>query len=78
MLTVSFKMPDELAARIAAAAGDRGVSRSALVRDAVESYLQELSTGKGSVAELAGNLVGAVKGPRDLSSHPKHMEGFGD
>ncbi len=31
----------------------------------------------GSALELAGDLVGSVEGPGDLSTNPKYMEGFG-
>lgn len=77
MSTVSLKMPEELAERLAAAARSRGTTRSALLRDALESYLGRVSAGSGSAADLAKDLIGAVAGPRDLSEHPKHMTGFG-
>ncbi len=31
----------------------------------------------GSALELAGDVVGSVEGPGDLSYNPKYMEGFG-
>jgi len=77
MSTVSLKMPDDLATRLAAAARQRGVTRSALVRDALESYLRRVGVRDGSAADLAKDLIGTVEGPRDLSTHPKHMKGFG-
>ena len=77
MSTVSLKMPEELATRLAAAARRRGMTRSALVRDALESYLRLVGPGNGSAAELARDLIGVVEGPRDLSQHSKHLKGFG-
>jgi metal-responsive CopG/Arc/MetJ family transcriptional regulator len=77
MPTVSLKMPEELATRLAAAARRRGMTRSALVRDALESYLRRQGPGNGSAADLARDLIGVVEGPRDLSDGPKHMKGFG-
>jgi metal-responsive CopG/Arc/MetJ family transcriptional regulator len=77
MSIVSLKMPDELASRLTAAARRRGVSRSALLRDALESYLRLAGAGDGSAARLAGDLIGTVQGPRDLSDNPEHMAGFG-
>ena len=77
MSTVSLKMPEELATRLAAAARRRGVTRSALMRDALESYLRRVGAGKGSAADAARDLIGLVEGPRDLSSHTRHMKGFG-
>jgi hypothetical protein len=31
----------------------------------------------GSALELAGDLVGCVEGPGDLTTNPKYMEGYG-
>ena len=77
MSTVSLKMPEELLARLAAAARRRGVSRSAVVRDALESYLNPTAEGDGAAADLASDLVGSLEGPTDLSYNRKHMRGFG-
>lgn len=77
MSIVSLKMSEKLSRRVAAAARHRGVSRSALMREALETYLRGAGAGAGSAADLARDLVGAVEGPRDLSHHPRHMEGFG-
>ena len=77
MSTVSLKMPEELATRLDAAARRRGITRSALVRDALEAYLRRVVAGNGSAADLASDLIGVVEGPRDLSQHSKHMKRFG-
>lgn len=77
MSTVSIKMPEELVTRLNAVARRRGVSRSSLVRHALESYLRRARVGQHSAADLAKDLIGAFEGPRDLSHHPPHMEGFG-
>jgi hypothetical protein len=31
-----------------------------------------------SAADAAGDLVGSLKGPRDLSNSAEHMDGFGE
>lgn len=74
MRTVSFKLPKELDDALNELARSRGASRSALVREAIES----LAKGKRrSVTSVAGNLVGSVEGPTDLASNRKHMSGYG-
>jgi metal-responsive CopG/Arc/MetJ family transcriptional regulator len=70
-------MPEALATRLDAAARRRGMTRSALVRDALEAYLRRVVAGNGSAADLASDLIGVVEGPRDLSQRSKHMKGFG-
>ena len=77
MSTVSLKMPDELVARLAAAARQRGSSRSAVVREALESYLAPSGHGEETAADLASDLIGSIEGPRDLSCSRRHMRGFG-
>jgi hypothetical protein len=74
---ISLKMPQELVTRLVAAARRRGINRSALVRDALESYLRGGGGSAGSAAEVAGDLIGAVEGPGDLSHDPRHLRDFG-
>jgi predicted transcriptional regulator len=74
MKTVSFKLPAALDRQLDELARTRGTTRSALVREA----LQGLARGKRrSVTAAAGDLVGAIEGPSDLSSNPKYMLGYG-
>lgn len=74
MRTVSFKLPRELDDALNELARSRGASRSALVREALES----LAKGeRRSVTSVAGTLVGSVEGPTDLATNRKHMSGYG-
>ncbi len=74
MRTVSFKLPEDLDDALNELACSRGASRSALVREAIESFAKGKSR---SVTSLAGNLVGSVEGPTDLATNRKHMSGYG-
>ena len=80
MRTISLKLPDDLLADLEREAKARRVSKSALVRESVESALRHRSSrGAASCYDLARDLAGAVKGlPRDLASNPKYMKGFGE
>lgn len=74
MRTVSFKIPEDLDDALNDLARTRKSSRSALVREALES----MAKGKRrSVTALAGTLVGSVEGPSDLATNRKHMSGYG-
>ena len=78
MKTLSLKLPDALEARLRASAERRNTSKSALVREALESYLAGADGSQaGSCLDLAGDLAGCLEGPGDLSHNPKHMEGYG-
>jgi hypothetical protein len=91
MKTVALELPDALDARLEAAAGERKIDKAQLVRVALETYLAgdpaatmgpeveaERKPVPGSCLERAGDLVGCLEGPGDLSTNPKYMEGFGE
>lgn len=76
-ITVRFSL--ETRRRLQAAARRGGRRESELVRDAVEAQLaaEEGALTAYDHAKRAG-LIGAVKGKvRDLSTNPKHFDGFG-
>lgn len=81
MNTLTIKIPERLESEITAACAAEHVSKSALVRRAIEVYLaqrQSASAGAPSALERAGDLVGCFSGgPEDLASNPAHLAGFG-
>ena len=80
MKTFSVKLPPRLSAQLTRAARQRGQSKSAVVRAALEQFLNGEGAGQRplSALDLAGDLVGCAEGPGDLSTNPKYMEGFGE
>ena len=78
MTPISLKMPRQLAREISEAARRRGVSRSALIREALEAFLRaERAEQPISALSRAVDLAGAFPGPEDLSVNPDYMRGFG-
>jgi metal-responsive CopG/Arc/MetJ family transcriptional regulator len=78
MRTITLKIPDHLAEQLDRSAAAAKTTRSAVVRAALEKSLGESETGSGSCYDLAGDLMGSIKGlPADLATNPIHMEGFG-
>ena len=78
MKTLSLKLPDALEARLTDRASETGRTKSELVREAlVDFFGKENGDGAGSCFDLARDLAGCVEGPRDLSSNPKHLRGYG-
>lgn len=75
MRVVSIKLPQELDHQLSEIARRRNASRSAILREALESFARG---SKRSVTAAAGELVGSLHGPRDLSSNAKHMSGYGE
>lgn len=78
---MTLKLPEELAVRLEKRAKRLGVSKSALLRESLE---RDLTGKRGTVQEapsaydLMKDGFGCVKsGVGDLSTNPKHMEGFG-
>ena len=75
MKTLSLKLPPSLRVKLERAAKQRGQSKSALVRAALEEFLKRERP--VSALDLAGDLVGCCDGPADLATNPQYMEGFG-
>ena len=75
MKVLSLKVPEALDRKLTAAVKRRGVPKSAVVRQALEQYLDESGEiRRGSFLELAGDLVGSIKdAPADLSTNPRHL-----
>jgi predicted DNA-binding protein len=76
----TIRIPQLLGKRLKKHAGMKGRPESEVVREALESYLGQSPT-PGSAYDLArdAGLIGCVRGaPRDLSTHRKHFDGFGD
>ena len=79
MIPISLKMPRRLAAVLSEAARRRGVSRSALIREAIEAFLRaERGEEPMSAFSRAADFAGAFPGPADLSVNPDYMRGFGE
>ena len=71
-------MPDPLAAELAATARRKGMSKSALIREALTAYLGRSETERpGSALTHVADLEGIVCGPEDLSVSQDYLEEFG-
>jgi len=73
---ISFKLPPVLRRRLAAEARRRRVSQSTIIRETLASALldEPRSRGELTCADLAGELVGSVSGPPDLSTNKRYLE----
>lgn len=59
-------------------ARNRRVTKSAVVREALAAFVAVgMKSSKGSVLDLAWDLVGCVEGPADLSVNEDHLLGYG-
>ena len=78
MTTVSLKLTDPLALRLAETARQKSMSKSALIRDALEAYLSANETdGNNSALSIAADVRGMLSGPEDLSANANHLRNFG-
>jgi predicted transcriptional regulator len=73
----SIKVPPDLDREVGTYAAKRQLSRSAVVREALASYLRAETGAPGSFASAAADLAGTVSGPSDLAANPAHLEGYG-
>ncbi|NEX15195.1 MAG: hypothetical protein C1943_00820 [Halochromatium sp.] len=78
MKTLSLKLPEAVDNQISAIARQQRSNKSEVVRSALDAYLADRSVSQqGSALDLAGDLVGTLEGPDDLSSESKYMQGYG-
>ena len=72
----SIKLPRTLSAKVSRLAKRRNVSRTEIVRDALEAYTSE---DRLSASSAVSDLKGCLKGlPRDLSTNHKYLKGYGE
>lgn len=78
MTTLSLKLPEPVAERLAAEARARQKTKSVLVREFIEHGLSGAATkARPSFHALAKDKAGRFHGPSDLASNPTHLTGFG-
>ena len=76
MESLTIKLPRQLSARVTRLAGRRNVSRSALVREALELLTSD--RGAETFIDRVSEYVGAGDDlPADILTNPKHMKGYG-
>ena len=78
MHTISLKVPESLANRLEDTARQKGVSKSTLIRDALEAYLQadRAERAESALSQVA-DLAGILSGPEDLSVNKEYLRNFG-
>ena len=76
MKTITVKLPESLAAWLSRRAKELGRPQSQIVREALE----RAQVGKDLVSchDLMADVCGSISGPKDLSTNPKHLSGFGE
>jgi len=78
MKSFSLRLPAALDRELVALAQRRGVSKSALVREALSRYLSSLpQPPKAPFLERARKLAGCFEGPSNLSSSAGHLQDYG-
>ena len=80
---ISVRIPKHLGEQLRQRSEMKGTPESELVRIALEAYLTQPANGLSAYeAAVEAGVVGCAKRtpgmPRDLSTNPKHFEGFGE
>ena len=76
MKTITVKLPKPLAAWLLRRAKELGRPQSQIVRDALERA--RVGKDAASCHDLMADVCGSISGPKDLSTNPKHLTGFGE
>ena len=78
MKAISIKLPDPLFHDLAQRAKTSASSQSEIIRTALAAYLKrDAHPSSASCADRAQRWTGIMQGPKDLSTNPKHLDGFG-
>lgn len=80
MNTLTIKIPETLEQDLIRLSKQAHISKSELVRQALQVFLARGQSAVPFVSALdqAGDLVGCFSGgPTDLSTNPEHLNGFG-
>jgi predicted transcriptional regulator len=82
MSVLTCKLPAALDGRLAALARRRGVAKSVIVREAIESTIAAEAEGRTrpprTLAEALGDGIGSVASGRgDLARNKRRLEGYG-
>jgi hypothetical protein len=78
MKSLSLKLPDDLAQELSAQARSRGTTKSEILREALVDFFARMpQPDNGSFLDRAGDLVGRLDGPGDLSYNKKYLDGYG-
>lgn len=81
MSVLTCKLPQALDKRLSEMAKRRGVAKSVLVREAIESKISEEAASDcvpANLIEALGDSVGSIaSGKRDLARNKKHLRGYG-
>jgi Arc/MetJ-type ribon-helix-helix transcriptional regulator len=76
MKTLSVKLPEPLANWVTRRSRKLRRTQSEIVREVLERERNGKDRAK-TCRDLLGDLDGFFDGPKDLSTNPKHLEGFG-
>lgn len=71
---ITVKLPRSACVKISRLARSRGLTQSAVIREAIAGLKEPAAQ---TFLEAAGDAVGCVDGPADLSTNPIHLEGYG-
>jgi len=76
---ITVRVPQALTARLRNRSRANGTTESELVREALESYLGHSGVERSAydLAEEAGIIGSARNEPKDLSTNPRYLKGFG-
>jgi predicted transcriptional regulator len=78
MTTITCKLPDGLAAQLDSVAREQRLSKSAILREALEQRLQGGRKPVVYAFDLVKHLCASIEaGPTDLATNPEHLDGFG-
>ena len=71
---ITVKLSRSAYVKVSRVAKSRGLTQSAVIREAIEGLKEPRGQ---TFLEAAADAIGSVEGPEDLSTNAAHLEGYG-
>lgn len=75
---MTLKIPPEMDAKLSAEARRRRVSKPQIAREMLEAGLEKTPARRVSLHDRLRHVCGIARGPKDLATNPKYLEGLGE
>ena len=74
----TVKLNNQLDSQLLQLVKKTGKKQSDIIREALTLYLLQQQPEQSSIYEQTKKFCGIIKGPANLSTHKKHLKGFGE
>ncbi|MCF7886392.1 MAG: ribbon-helix-helix domain-containing protein [Candidatus Marinimicrobia bacterium] len=78
MKNITLRIPEKMNNYLKKISKNTNISKSEVIRRALDEYISKEKYRTGSFLDLASDLKGSIEAPHDLSVNDKHFKGYGE